>query len=85
MIMFRKLLVLVFFMALSLAEQSSAAIPTVPALKVGISPFSPFVILSQNQPIGFSIDVWKVLARELEMGYEFVVCTGVADKLQRLK
>ncbi len=61
------------------------AAQTEPTLRVGISPFSPFVILSENQPIGYSIDVWEALSRELEINYEFVKCAGVADKLQRLK
>ena len=53
-------------------------------LKVGISPFSPFVMLSEDGPRGCSIDYWKKLAELLKTRYEFVECTGVADKLKRL-
>ena len=55
-----------------------------PVLKVGISPFTPFVVLSKEGPAGFAIDFWKKLADLLGTKYEFVECTGVADKLQRL-
>ena len=65
--------------------QSSAATQAEPPLKVGISPFSPFVIKTEDQPIGYSIDAWEALARELDFNYEFVMCDGVADKLDRLK
>ena len=54
-------------------------------LKVGISPFSPFVILAEEEPKGVSIDLWRQIALKLNVEYEFVVCTGVADKLKRLK
>ncbi|MGD9300429.1 MAG: transporter substrate-binding domain-containing protein [Desulfobacterales bacterium] len=54
-------------------------------LKVGISPFSPFVILTGDFPTGVSIDLWRELALKLNVDYEFVECTGVADKLKRLK
>jgi polar amino acid transport system substrate-binding protein len=53
--------------------------------KVGISPFSPFVILSPNGPTGMSIDVWQALARRLGTDFEYVECKGVVDKLNRLK
>ncbi|UCD80639.1 MAG: transporter substrate-binding domain-containing protein [Desulfobacterales bacterium] len=54
-------------------------------LKVGISPFSPFVILSTREPAGMSIDLWQTLARGLNLDFEYVQCKGVADKLKRLK
>ena len=54
-------------------------------LKVGISPFSPFVILSPNGPTGMSIDLWQALAFHLETQFAYVECKGVGDKLERLK
>ena len=54
-------------------------------LKVGISPFSPFVILSDGEPAGMTIDLWQSLSREINAKYEYVVCEGVADKLKRLE
>jgi polar amino acid transport system substrate-binding protein len=53
-------------------------------LKVGISPFSPFVMLAGEEPIGLSIDFWRRIALKLNVEYEFVECKGVADKLKRL-
>ena len=54
-------------------------------LKVGISPFSPFVMLSKEKPAGISIDTWQILAQKLSIDYEFVKYKGVTDKLQGLK
>lgn len=53
-------------------------------LKVGISPFSPLVILSSQEPSGMSVDLWQALARELDIDFEYVTCKGVSDKLKRL-
>ncbi len=54
-------------------------------LKVGISPFSPFVMFAEEEPIGASIDFWRQIALKLNIDYEFVECEGVADKLKRLR
>ena len=54
-------------------------------LRVGISHFSPFVILSQDQPIGVSIDIWRAIVEKLGIEYEYVVSEGVAEKLRNLK
>jgi ABC-type amino acid transport substrate-binding protein len=56
-----------------------------PPIKVGISPFKPFVILDGEKPTGISIDAWRILAREMDIKYDFIKCKGVADKLQRLE
>jgi ABC-type amino acid transport substrate-binding protein len=53
-------------------------------LRVGISPFEPFVILDADSPRGVAIDSWEALTLYLDDGFEFVVCGGVADKLQKL-
>lgn len=54
-------------------------------LRVGISPFVPFVISDQGDPRGFSVELWQELAQELGVEYEFVESAGVADKLQALR
>jgi len=54
-------------------------------IKVGISPFSPFVILSEEEPTGLSIDLWQALSRETGLDFEFVKYKGVADKLKHLQ
>ena len=54
-------------------------------LKVGISPFSPFVVLTPSGPAGMSVDMWQALANQLDREFEFVECEGVGDKLKRLR
>jgi len=56
-----------------------------PVLKVGISPFSPFVTLSDNGSNGMSIDLWQAIALQINREFEYVVCKGVSDKLKRLE
>jgi ABC-type amino acid transport substrate-binding protein len=56
-----------------------------PVLKVGISRFSPFVILSDNGSKGVSIDMWQAIALQIDREFEYVVCKGVSDKLKRLE
>ena len=85
MIIQRAVLYFILFVILITMGQSLGAAQTEPTLRVGISPFSPFVILSEDQPIGYSVDAWEALSRELGINYEFVKCAGVADKLKRLK
>lgn len=64
-----------------------AAAPPAPAaqakLRVGISPLPPFVIPGPPTR-GYSIDLWKAVARHLGTPYELVMCKGAADKLERL-
>ena len=52
-------------------------------LKVGISPFAPFV-LEEPPPQGYSIDLWEKVAANLGRKFELVRCTGAADKVNRL-
>ena len=52
-------------------------------LRVGISPFAPFVI-EGDAADGYSIDLWKEVATRIGRPFEFVKCTGAADKLERL-
>lgn len=63
---------------------ATAARTAADKLRVGISPFEPFVILEAKSPRGVSIDAWKALNTHLGVDYEFVICEGVADKLQKL-
>jgi ABC-type amino acid transport substrate-binding protein len=53
-------------------------------LKVGISPFTPFVIPAESKHKGFSVDLWKTIAQQLDVEYEFVWNQGVMEKLQNL-
>jgi len=53
-------------------------------ITVGISPFTPFVISSEGKHTGFSVDLWKAIAEQLDVEYEFVWSQGVEEKLQNL-
>ncbi|MDJ0887036.1 MAG: transporter substrate-binding domain-containing protein [Desulfobacterales bacterium] len=78
-----RMLGLLFGMALFLPTAAGAEAPKT-NLRIGISPFEPFVILDEGAPRGVSIDGWKVLNTYLHVDYEFVICKGVADKLEKL-
>ncbi|MEW6357928.1 MAG: transporter substrate-binding domain-containing protein [Planctomycetota bacterium] len=54
-------------------------------LRVGITPLPPLVIVDSAEPKGFFIDVWRAVARELDMPFEFVVCNTVDEKLRRIE
>ena len=70
---------------LILASQTVGAAQSDPILKVGVSPFSPFVVLAPTGPSGMSIDLWQAIALQLDRKFEYVACKGVGDKLQRLE
>ncbi len=53
-------------------------------LRVGISPFAPFVVDGPS-PEGYSIDLWEEISRRIDRKYKFVMCKGAADKLERLQ
>lgn len=53
-------------------------------LHVGISPFTPFVIIKGDKIEGYSIDLWTKIAAELQVDYRFLQSTGVSDKLKNL-
>lgn len=58
--------------------------PVQQQLRVGISPFSPFVFVGEK-PDGFSIELWRALAAKLSLRYELVAFSGVKDKLAALR
>ncbi len=77
----RFLLSLVLFFSFS----SIALSDTPRQLRVAISDFSPFVILSEGQaPRGFSIDLWHLLAEQAQLEFEFKIYEGVQTKLDAL-
>jgi polar amino acid transport system substrate-binding protein len=68
---------------LACAAHFSAA--DLPPLAVGVSPFTPFVIVDGDEPLrGYSVDLWKQVSVELGRTYRFVHNRGVADKLRNL-
>lgn len=69
--------------AAPVSEPAPASEPAPPPLRVGISPFAPFV-MPGPPPKGYSIDLWHSVAASLGQPYELVMCKGAADKLDRL-
>lgn len=52
-------------------------------LIVGLYPESPFVIVNgEEEPEGFSIDVWKTIASELELNYYFLKSSQISGVLE---
>jgi len=54
-------------------------------LRVGISPFAPFVMFTDKGPEGAAIDAWQLIARKLGVESTFVACKNIADKLEKLQ
>jgi ABC-type amino acid transport substrate-binding protein len=54
-------------------------------LRVGISPFAPFVMFTAQGPEGAAIDAWQLIARTLGVESEFVECKNIAAKLEKLQ
>jgi ABC-type amino acid transport substrate-binding protein len=79
------MLVGLMLLAAALMPGAAAASATGDNVRIGISPFEPFVFLDAKTPRGIAIEGWEVLNRYLEVEYEFVICEGVADKLRKLK
>ena len=51
-------------------------------LRVGISPFPPFVITDGAEPEGASIDLWRALAQQLGVEYELVLSADMAANIR---
>lgn len=55
-------------------------------LRVGIREVQPFIFLQDGQePIGYSIDLWKAIALELHLDYRFLTSQGIAQTLQDME
>ncbi len=53
-------------------------------MRVGVSPFTPFVMFKDKEIKGYSIDLWKLVAEELGVDYQFVKSGGVSEKMENL-
>ncbi|WP_036484387.1 transporter substrate-binding domain-containing protein [Myxosarcina sp. GI1] len=51
------------------------------SLQVGTKPFAPFAFVHEGQYIGFSIDLWQEVAKELDLEYELYGETTVSELL----
>ena len=54
-------------------------------LRVGISPFAPFVMFTDKGPEGAAIDAWHLIVQKLGVESEFVECKNIVDKLEKLQ
>ena len=55
-------------------------------LVVAVSPFAPFVSLEgEGDPLGFSVDLWRALAREEGLTYRFARYANVTEKLEAVR
>ncbi len=55
-----------------------------PPLKILTIERQPFAMMRKGQLVGFSVELWKEVARELGRDYEFEVATSFSDMLQRV-
>ena len=69
-------------LATTFAAEASAQAPK---LRVGVSPFPPFVVEEDGSSTGYSIELWQEISNRLQREYELVKCTGAADKIARLR
>ena len=51
-------------------------------LRVGTKPLKPFAFVREGEYIGFSIDLWQAIAKELKLDYELYGETTVTDLLE---
>lgn len=70
---------------LILALAAPTPTPQDRTVTVGISHFVPFAITDTPTPTGYSIDLWRGIARILGVNYTFRAYPNVADKLTALQ
>lgn len=71
--------------ASEVAKEAAASKAPPAKLRVGISHFPPFVLLEEDTPRGYSLDLWREIAERLGVDYEYVNSDGVRDKLDKLQ
>ena len=81
-------LVSLFALLLCLAAPAGAALAQQtpqPTLKVATRVLPPFVTLERNNTLdGFSIELWRALARDLNIKFDFVVKSTVTELLKEI-
>lgn len=53
-----------------------------PSLTVVTKSIPPFVFTDQGEPRGFSIDLWRVIAQEAGLDYDYVIVDTVTEQLE---
>ena len=66
------------------AAQHADAAPS-PPLRVAVKEIPPFVFDRGTHYTGFSIDIWKEVARRAELEYEFIGVDSVQEQLQAVE
>ncbi len=80
----RGVIFIVTFLLMIFVSYTCFAEDASPPLRVGVSPFTPFVIFKNAEIEGYSIDLWNQVAKELGVEYRFVKSGGVSEKLVQL-
>ncbi len=58
------LLLFLLYQPFSVAASSGSVL-------VGISPFKPFIFMDNQAPTGFTIDLWEMVAEELDLDFTY--------------
>ncbi len=83
---FRVSLILLASMCIILLNTTASLAEPETKLRVGIREVIPFIFIDENQqPSGYSIDLWMAIADQLNLKYSFVPSTGISSTLQDMK
>ena len=63
---------------------ASANVNPPPPLRMLTIERQPFAMMQKGQLVGFSVELWKEVARELGVTYEFKVMTSFGDMLKNV-
>lgn len=77
------LLLALLALPISLLAQDPAASPK--KLTVLIKPAKPFAFDKGGEPVGYSVDLWKRVAEETKLAYEFKTVATVPEVIEALK
>lgn len=54
-------------------------------LRVVTKEIEPFVFIDGTNPVGFSIDLWEEVAKEMDVEYEYIIVETVAEQLRAVE
>lgn len=78
------LLLFFFFLVPLVGDSLATAIEEKQTVKVGVRTVKPFILLDQQEPKGFAIDLWQTAAREMKLSYTYVASKGISHTLEDL-
>lgn len=76
--------VLLILLLAGIGFPAMAQTPDAP-VQVVVRELHPFVMLDEGEFSGFSIDLWRAIASQAEMDYEFVVVDTIGEQLQAVE